>query len=58
MKLYVKKLESRNPNRWSLFTIDKAIKMYEEHIRACIKSPFFTKDRTIKSFNEYLKTEI
>lgn len=58
MKLYVKKIDSLNPTRWSLITLNDAIEMYEDYIKAVINSEYFIKDKTFKTFNQYLKTEI
>jgi len=56
--MVLKKLMSLNPDRYGNISFNEAKLGYEKYIRSFIKSPYFSKDKKFKGFDEWLETEI
>ena len=54
----IKKVYSDHPRLTEPITLREALKRYHEYVLACITSPFFEKDKTIKTFQQWRTTEI
>ena len=58
MKLYVKKIWSLNPDLYKFIEFNKAQKEYNEWLKDSLNSSYYKKGDEIKSFEEWLKTEV
>lgn len=56
--LYVKKVWSYNPKKYKYISYQKALDLYDEYISHCLKSGYQSLQTRIKSFEDWLKTEI
>ena len=57
-KIKVKKIWSLNPTKYKLINLDEASGKYAEYISHCIENHLKEKDFIIKSFVDWLETEI
>lgn len=58
MKLYTKKLISLNPDEYRYITLDEALQDYHVYIGHCINNIDDLTAQDVKSFDEWLETEI